>query len=63
MSRPAICINVTEFNVDRVVMSEVKELKTKANIKMKIAEISYLNDEQEACDFYISLPKIETFGP
>ena len=63
MSRQSICIKPSEFNVDKLVISEAKELKTKGNLKMKIAEISYLNDEEEPCDLYISLPTVETYGP
>src|SRR5467141_3094485 len=63
MWKPAICINVTEFNVDKLVISEPKQIKTKNNFKMKISEISYQNDKNEPCGLFISLPKIETFGP
>ncbi len=63
MSRQAICINVRDFNIDNLVISGAKEIKTKENIKMKVAEISYLNDQEEPCDFYISLPKMNTYGP
>src|SRR6266581_916778 len=63
MSRQAICINVGDFNIDNLVISEAKEIKTKENIKMKVAEIFYFNDQEEPCDFYISLPKMNTYGP
>src|SRR6266496_6114970 len=63
MSRQAICINVRDFNIDNLVISGAREIKTKENIKMKVADIFYLNDQEEPCDFYISLPKMNTYGP
>src|SRR6266581_4176250 len=63
MSRQAICINVGDFNIDNLVISGAKEIKTKENIKMKVAEIFHLNAQEEPCDFYISLPKMNTYGP
>ena len=63
MSRQAICINVRDFNIDNLVISGAKEIKTKENIKMKVADIFYLNDQEEPCDFYIPLPKMNTYGP
>src|SRR5258708_2692361 len=62
MSKPAICINVTEFNVDKLVISEPKLIKTK-NFKMKIFEISYQNEKNEPCGLFISLPTVEAYGP
>src|SRR5258708_5981145 len=47
MSRQSICIPSTNFNADKLVISEVKELKIKGNIKMKIAEILYKNDKKQ----------------
>jgi len=63
MSHPTICINAKDFNADKLNISEPKEIKTKSNIKMKIAEISYLNDKDELCDLYITLPPVSTYGP
>src|SRR6266568_6903552 len=63
MSRQSICIKPSEFNVDKLVISEAKELKTKGNLKMKISEIYYINDQNQPCDLYISLPTVETYGP
>src|SRR5881628_4098865 len=63
MSRQAIFINVTEFNGDRLIMSDRKQIKTKANTIMNVAEITYLNDKEEPCDLYIALPKVSTWGP
>src|SRR5258708_27170573 len=63
MSRQSICITSNNFNADNLVISEVKELKIRGNIKMKIAEITYKNEKNELCDLYLSLPKIDTYGP
>ena len=63
MSHPTICINAKDFNADQLNISEPKEIKTKSNIKMKIADISYLNDKNELCDLYITLPPVSTYGP
>src|SRR5258708_3785517 len=63
MSRSTICIDVTEFNVDKLVISEPKEIKTKNNFKMKISEISYQNDKNEPCELYFSLPTVDAYGP
>ena len=63
MSRSTTCININDFNADKLNISELKEIITKGNIKMKIAEISYLNDKNELCDLYISLPSVSTYGP
>src|SRR5467141_1415653 len=63
MWKPAICINVTKFNVNKLVISEPKQIKTKNNFKMKISEISYQNDKNEPCDLYVSLPTVDTYGP
>ena len=63
MSRPTICISPTEFKVDKLIISEHKEIKTKNNFKMKISEIYYINDQNQPCDLYISLPSVETYGP
>src|SRR5258708_26835721 len=63
MSRQSICINSKTFNADKLVISEVKELKIRGNIKMKIAEITYKNEKNEPCDLYLSLPKLDTYGP
>src|SRR6266496_3334682 len=63
MSRPTICISPTEFKVDKLIISEYKEIKTKNNFKMKISEIYYINDQNQPCDLYISLPSVETYGP
>ena len=63
MSRLTICINAKDINIDKFDISEQKEIKTKNNIKMKIAEIGYMNDNNEICDLYIILPTVETFGP
>ena len=63
MSRQSICITSNNFNADKLVISEVKELKIRGNIKMKIAEIFYKNEKNELCDLYMSLPKLDTYGP
>src|SRR6266496_5207469 len=63
MSRRSICISHTEFKVDKLVISEPEQIKTKNNFKMKISGISYLNDKHEPCDHYISLPKVDAYGP
>ena len=63
MSRPTICISPTEFKVDKLIISEHKEIKTKNNFKMKISELSYLNNKNEHCDLFLSLPTVETYGP
>ena len=63
MSRQSICIPSKTFNADNLVISEVKEIKIKGNIKMKIAEIFYKNEKNEPCDLYLSLPKVDTYGP
>src|SRR5258708_12961352 len=63
MSKTAICIDVTEFNVDKLVISEPWEIKTKNNFKMKISEISYQNDKNEPCELFFSLPTVEAYGP
>ena len=60
MSGQTICINTKQFNADTLIISEHKEIKTKGNIKMKILEIYYLNEKNEPCDLYITLPKVET---
>jgi len=58
MSRQPICIKPSEFIADNLVISEIKE-----NQQMKLAKISYLNDQKQPCDLYISLPTVETYGP
>ena len=63
MARSTICITAKEFNGDRLIMSDRKQIKTKANTKMNVAEITYLNDKEEPCDLYIALPKVSTWGP
>jgi len=63
MYQSSINITAKNFNVDKLIISDSKEIKTKAGYKMKIAGISYLNDNNEPCDLYISLPKVETYGP
>src|SRR5258708_34720426 len=63
MSRQSICITSKTFNADKLVISEVKEIKIKGNMKMKIAEIFYKNEKNELCDLYMSLPKLDTYGP
>jgi len=63
MSRSTINIIAKNFNFDKLVISDSMEIKTKAGFKMKVAEISYLNDNNKPCDLYISLPKVETYGP
>src|SRR6266496_5102602 len=63
MSRQSICISPTEFKVDKLIISEHKEIKTKNNFKMKISELSYLNNKNEHCDLFLSLPTVETYGP
>src|SRR6266496_5294302 len=63
MSRSTICIKPSEFIADRVIISDPKEIKTKNNFKMKISEIYYINDQNQHCDLYISLPTVETYGP
>ena len=63
MSRPTIRITPKTFNADKLVVSDIKEIKTKQGIKMEISEISYLNDNDERCDLYIQLPTVDTYGP
>src|SRR5258708_37231340 len=63
MFRQSICITSKTFNADNLVISEVKQLKIKGNMKMKIAEITYKNEKNEPCDLYLSLPKLDTYGP
>lgn len=63
MQRPTICITPKTFNADKLNVSDPKEIKTKANISMKLSNISYSNEENEPCDLYISLPAVETYGP
>src|SRR6266496_4293363 len=63
MSRPTICISPTEFKDDKLIISEHKEIKTKNDFKTKISEIYYINDQNEPCDLYISLPTVKTYGP
>jgi len=62
MSRQSINIKPKTFNADKLVVSEPIEIK-KGNRKMKLSEISYLNDNNESCDLLISLPKVQTWGP
>src|SRR6266496_6087208 len=63
MSRSTICIMPSKFKVDKLIISEHKEIKTKGNFKMKISEVSYLNNKNEHCDLFLSLPTVETYGP
>jgi len=63
MHRQSICINSKNFNVDKLVVAESKEIKTNGSFKLKLADMSYLNDKDEPCDLYISLPTFETYGP
>src|SRR5271163_377730 len=62
MSRSTICINATDFNADNLVLSDCKEIK-KGNLKLKISDLSYLNEKNELCALYIQLAEVETFGP
>src|SRR5271163_534070 len=61
--RQTICITPTQFREDKLIISESQEIILKGNIKMKLSEISYLNEHNEACNLYVSLPKVSTFGP
>src|SRR6266568_2051370 len=63
MSRQSIFISPTEFKSDKLVISEPEQIKTKKNFKMKISGISYLNNKDEPCDLFLSLPNVETYGP
>src|SRR6266496_4131199 len=63
MSRQSICISPTEFKSDKLVISEPEQIKTKKNFKMKISGISYLNNKDEPCELFLSLPNVETYGP
>jgi len=45
MHRQSICINSKNFNVDKLVVAESKEIETKGSFKLKLADISYLNDK------------------
>ena len=60
-----LTINITpkSFNADKLVVSDFKEIKTKNCIKMKVSDISYENDNGEACQLFMTLPTVETFGP
>jgi len=62
MSKPTICIFATNDNIDKIIISELKNIKTKNKLKLKLSDISYLNDQNELCDLYITLPKVETYG-
>src|SRR5271163_3520515 len=62
MSRSTICINATDFKADNLVLSDCKEIK-KGNLKLKISDISYLNEKNELCALYIQLEEVEAFGP
>jgi len=61
--RQTICITPTQFREDKLIISKSQEIILKGNIKMKLSEISYLNDNNEPCNLYLSLPKVSTFGP
>jgi len=61
--RPTICITAKQFNADKFKVSETKIFQTKSNMKLKFSEISYLNDKDEPCDLFITLPKVQTWGP
>jgi len=68
MSRPSILITPKTFYADKLVISESKDIKIKGDLSLKLSEISlsqisYLNDNDEACQLFISLPTVETYGP
>jgi len=63
MYRPTILITPKSFNADKLVISESKDIKIKGDLSLKLSEISYLNDNGEACQLFISLPTVETYGP
>ena len=52
-----------EFNENKLIISELKDIKTKSGLEINILDISYLNGENEAWSLYLTLPTIETYGP
>lgn len=60
--RSSITISFKDFNIAKLVISDQKSIITKSNIKMKLADIGYLNPKGELCDLYIRLPSVETYG-
>jgi len=68
MYRPSILITPKSFNADKLVISVSKDIRIKGDLSLKfteisLSEISYLNDSNEACQLFISLPTVETYGP
>jgi hypothetical protein len=58
-----VCVYEDEYDASRVVFDEPKVYKPKGvNNEIKTAKMSYLNSDNNPCDFYIELPESDSHG-
>jgi hypothetical protein len=64
MSNLSICIKPQQFNESNLIINEPKTYEYKNNNRKIItSDICYLNDKNECCKLYITLPPMQGYGP